>query len=163
MLAKLRHRLENGLQIGKKAALPAAAAVAAALLAGCASTMNYMEMKALMPPLASDKGRIYFYRPDSWRGGLITPDISVNQEVVGTSEVGGFFFVDRPAGSYDISCGKESVSDTGVTVAAGQEVYVRTVLGPGVVVARVIPQPVDAMTAIPEIRNLRYMPTRPAS
>jgi len=70
--------------------------VAAGLLLGaCASHLSYSEMQALMPPQPADKGRIYLYRESAFIGNLITPDIVVNGKMVGVSNPGTFFYIDR--------------------------------------------------------------------
>jgi hypothetical protein len=67
--------------------------VAATLLAACASGPKYSDVKSSIPPLSSDKGRIYFYRSNSMGGAAIQPNITLNGEKVGDSQPGGFFYV----------------------------------------------------------------------
>ena len=50
------------------------------------------------PDLAPGLGRIFFYRSNSAGGAIAQPKIFLNEEVVGVSRPGGFFFVDRPPG-----------------------------------------------------------------
>ena len=133
-------------------------AAAAMLLAACAAhEMSYMEMKALMPAAPADKGRIYFYRNTAWLGNLVTPDILLNNVSIGLSDPGSFFYVDREPGDYRAICGNNGDDHaTNFSLAAGQEIYVRTGVAGGVITANMETRVVDAMTAIPEMRGLKY-------
>lgn len=132
-------------------------AAAAMLLAACANNMSYMEMKALMPPPPADKGRIYFYRNTAWVGNLVTPDILLNNVSIGLSDPGSFFYIDREPGEYRAICGNNGGDHaTNFSLAAGQEVYVRTGVVGGILVADMETRVVDATTAIPEMRGLKY-------
>src|ERR1700686_5101650 len=77
------------------------------LLAACASGPKYSDVKSSIPPLSSDQGRVYFYRSNSMMGSAIQPSIMLNGEKVGDSKPGGFFYVDRPPGNYEVVCGTE--------------------------------------------------------
>jgi hypothetical protein len=132
-------------------------AAASLLLGACASHLSYGEMQALMPPQAPDKGRIYVYREDAWLGNLITPDVVLDDKTVGVSNPGAYFFVDRAPGTYQVLCGKGDHSSASITVAAGQQVYVRTAPAPSVVKAEMITEVVPNQAAIPAIANLKYV------
>jgi hypothetical protein len=130
---------------------------AALLLGACAHNMNYMEMKALMPPAPADKGRIYFYRTTAWLGNVVTPDILLNDVSVGLSSPGTFFYVDREPGAYRALCGNSGdYRAVNFNLAAGQEVYVRTAVASGIVTANMQTELVEATVAIPELRELKY-------
>ena len=131
--------------------------VAGLLLNACASHLSYSEMQALMPAQPADKGRIYFYRESAFMGNLITPDIVVNGKTVGTSNPGTFFYVDREPGDYQVFCGMGTLNQTGFTLAAGQDVYVRTTVGSGSIVkSTMVTEVVDTPVAIPAIHDLTY-------
>lgn len=132
-------------------------AVGGLLLGACASHLSYSEMQALMPPQPADKGRIYFYRESAFIGNLITPDIVVNGKVVGVSNPGTFFYIDREPGNYEVVCGMGILNQTGFALAAGQDVYVRTAPGTGSIVkSTMVTEVVDLPTAIPAIHDLKY-------
>jgi len=127
------------------------------LLDACASQLSYSEMQALMPQQPADKGRIYFYRESAWMGNLITPDIMVNGAVVGISTPGTFFYVDRDPGAYQVSCGAGTLNQTSFSLAAGQDVYVRTKVGSGSIVkSTMVSEVVELPAAIPAIHDLKY-------
>jgi hypothetical protein len=127
------------------------------LLGACTRDMNYVEMKALMPAVAADKGRIYFYRQSALLGNLVTPAIDLNDESVGVSNPGAFFYVDRAPGDYQAVCGQGPQNTARFSLAAGGEVYVQTNLEPGgIVVSHMQVQVAAADAAIPRMRNLRY-------
>ena len=78
------------------------AAGIAALLIGCATTgVRHSEMKSSLADPKSGDGRFYFYRLASAFGAAVQPEIKLNGVPVGTSRPGGFFYVDRPPGSYE--------------------------------------------------------------
>ncbi len=127
------------------------------LLGACANHLSYSEMQALMPPQPADKGRIYFYRESAFIGNLITPDIVVNGKMVGVSNPGTFFYIDRDPGDYEVVCGMGIMNQTGFTLAAGQDVYVRTTVGSGSIVkSTMVTEVVDLPVAIPAIHDLKY-------
>ena len=135
-----------------------AALVLALSLCACTSrpAMEFSEVKSLLPAVAADKARIYVYRDESWRGKQITPEIVVGGKSLGRSEEGEFVFIDTAPGTYEVHCGDTAESVLDVNVAAGQEIYVKTEVGPGIVTAHIIPHQVEPMVAIPEIRTLKY-------
>ena len=132
------------------------------LLAACATGPKYADVKSSIPPLASDKGRIYFYRPNSMGGAAIQPGIMLNGEKVGTSKPGGFFYVDRPPGHYEALCGTEVERKTNFVLAAGQERYVKTVIGMGIMVGHVQPELIDPEEGSVAIQSLHYAPMKDA-
>jgi len=136
--------------------LPAFLAAASLLLGACTRDMNYVEMKALMPAPPADKGRIYFYREFAWLGNIVTPDILLNNESIGLSNPGTFFYVDRAPGEYRALCGEGLEHGINFTLGAGEEVYVRTAVVGGVLKADMQTQVVAAAAAIPELRDLKY-------
>jgi hypothetical protein len=138
--------------------LPLHAFLAAAvlLLAACTRDMNYVEMKALMPAPPANTGRIYFYREFAWLGNVVTPDILLNDESIGLSNPGSFFYVDRAPGDYRAICGEGPEHAVNFSLAAGQEVYIRTAVAGGILKAEMQTQAVAASAAIPALRDLKY-------
>jgi hypothetical protein len=134
--------------------LPLAAAL---LLGGCASQLNYSQVRALEPPVAAGKGRIYVYRNEAWLGNLVTPDVTLDGKTVGVSNPGAFFFVDRDPGSYQLVCGNGDRNSATIALAAGAEVYVRTSVARSVVKSEMIMEVVQNTAAVPEIAQLKYV------
>ena len=139
----------------------AALAVGTVLALGaCASSgatgMSYSEVRSLTPELAPGKGRIYVYRQRALFGNLITPDVTVNGAVVGDSEPGGFFFIDRPAGDYQATAGKPEDRKAEFSLAAGESVYVKISVGGGVVTSHVNADLVGPDAAVAEIYGLSF-------
>jgi hypothetical protein len=131
-------------------------ATAVLLLAACSRDMNYVEMRALMPAPPANTGRIYFYREFAWLGNVVTPDILLNDESVGLSNPGSFFYVDRAPGDYRAICGEGPDHAVNFSVAAGQEVYVRTRVAGGILKAEMETVVVNSNAAIPAMRDLKY-------
>ena len=105
-----------------------------AALAGCASSSGakFTEANAVAPRLAPDKGRIYFYRSGSIVGVAIQPEIKLNNEPIGRAVPGGFFFVDRPRGSYEVSTATEVETKLAFALTSGETKYIRISISPGV-------------------------------
>ena len=126
-------------------------------LAGCAASgVKHDQMAASMPSLKAGQGRIYFYRTSSMVGAAIQPDIRLNGQVVGASKPGGFFYVDRPAGSYVASSSTETEKTLSFTLQAGETKYIRSSVGLGIVAGRVVLEPENRAKALDELNSLSY-------
>ncbi|MGU7774196.1 DUF2846 domain-containing protein [Burkholderia sp. MR1-5-21] len=128
----------------------------ALLASGCASGPQYKEMASSIPTLASDHGRIYFFRSGSVFGAGLQPQIKLNGNVVGQSKPGGFFYVDEPAGQYTVSTATETEKTVSFALDAGETKYVRTSVSLGVIVGRVVPSLEDSGVAMEAISGLKY-------
>ena len=127
------------------------------VLAGCATTgKEYSEMQSSVSPLKQGEGRVYFYRESSMVGAAVQPEIRLNGDDVGTSTPGGFFFVDRPAGSYQAHAATEVDRMISFTLADGETKYIRTSPTLGVIVGHVEFTLVDQAQAKKEMAELHY-------
>lgn len=126
------------------------------LVAGCATGPQYKDVAASIPTLAADHGRVYFFRSESFGGAMIQPEIKLNEQVVGRSVSGGFFYVDEPPGSYTVSTKTEVTRSVDFTLHAGETKYVRTSISMGVLVGHITPSLDDPETAPKEIESLKY-------
>jgi len=131
-------------------------AVAAALTGCAASGPSHKEMEAKMPVLKADQGRVFFYRPASFVGGGLSPDIKLDGVVVGESKQGGFFYVDTAAGKHEASTTTEATNNLSFVLDKGEIKYVRTKVSMGIMVGRVIPELVGAEEAKKEIAETAY-------
>ena len=137
--------------------------IASLLLAGCVTSgMKPAEMRSSMQALKPGEGRIYFYRTASFFGSGVQVDIHLNEEVVGTSMPGGFFFVDRPAGQFKAWASTEVARVVTFTLDAGETKYVRTYASMGILVGRVNLELVSAPEAEKELESLHYTGATPA-
>ena len=134
----------------------AALATAAALMAGCASGVKHKDMQASMAPLKSGEGRVYFFRSSSPFGAAIQPEIRLNNEVVGKSIPGGFFYVDRPAGNYVAAASTETEKTASFALAAGETKYLRSSPSFGVLVGRVVIELESPDKAAAEVADLSF-------
>lgn len=128
---------------------------------GCASGPKFTEVKSAIPSVAADKGRVYFYRSGSMFGAAIQPSVMLNGEKVGDSVPGGFFFVDRPAGAYEVLLSTEVERKATFTLEPGQLRYIRMSIGLGVIAGRVHPELVDASQGESEMLDTSYIGTIP--
>jgi uncharacterized protein DUF2846 len=124
-------------------------------LAGCASSSGakFSEMNTLAPRLTADKGRIYFYR-SGILGAAIQPEIRLNNEVVGRAVPGGFFFVDRPRGSYEASTATEVETKLAFPLAPGETKYVRVSISLGLFLGHMQFEVVNKQVAEAELASL---------
>ncbi|WP_342767011.1 DUF2846 domain-containing protein [Trinickia dinghuensis] len=133
-----------------------AAAGSLLLLAACASGPTYRDVAKSIPTLDANLGRLYFLRSASLLGAAIQPEIRLNDQVVGRSTPGGFFYVDEPPGTYTVITATEVERKITFDLAAGQTRYVRTKVGLGVLVGHVSPSLDWPETAEAEIQELHY-------
>lgn len=129
----------------------------AALLAACASGPKHAEVQSSIPALKATEGRLYVYRSGSMLGAAIQPNVVVNGKVAGESKPGGFFFVDLPPGTVEVSTSTEVEKKLTLTLDAGQTRYVRTSVGFGLMVGRVYPELVDNAQGAKEITETSYI------
>lgn len=130
-----------------------------ALLAACASGPKYNDVKSAIPTLRPDQGRIYVYRSATMLGAAIQTDVLLNGEKVGRSEPGGFFFVDRPAGNYEVSTSTETEKKVTFVLDRGQTRYIKTSIGLGLFVGRIQPELIDPAQGQQEVEELSYIGT----
>jgi hypothetical protein len=136
------------------------AATVAALLAGCATSgMRPSEMKSSMAPLRPDEGRVSFYRAASMVGAAVQPEIKLNEVAVGTSKPGGFFYVDRPAGSYEAHASTEVDRMVSFALAPGETKYIRTSPSSGVLIGRINFELMNPSEAQAQMASLHYTGT----
>lgn len=107
-------------------------------LSGCASGPKRTEMAASIPTIKTGDGRIYFFRSSSMLGAAVQPEIRVNDEIVGSSKPGGFFYVDRPAGQYKATAATETEKSLSLSLDAGETKYVRSSVTFGMLIGHVI-------------------------
>ena len=93
-------------------------------LMGCGQ--KYADVSHTLPSIAADHGRIFFYRDHAPFGVAIMPEIKLNGEVVGNSVHGSFYYLDKPAGNYEVSTSYDDSKNLQFTLAAGEQKYVRT-------------------------------------
>jgi len=136
-------------------------AIALAVLAGCASGPKYAEVANSFPQVAAGQGRIWFFRSSTPFGAAIQPDVMLNGVKVGDSVPGGFFFVDRPAGDYEVLLSTEVERKVTFTLEPRQERHIRMSVGLGLIVYRVYPELADPAEADKEIRELSYTGGKP--
>jgi hypothetical protein len=142
------------------------AASAVALLAtGCASGPEFKDVASSIPTIKEAQGRIYFYRSGTMFGAAIQPEIHLNDQVVGKSRPGGFFYVDEPAGDYVVSTTTETTKTLSFHLDAGETKFVKTSIGLGVLVGHIVPSLESADDANRHLEGLHYTgePTTAAS
>jgi hypothetical protein len=127
------------------------------VMSACAAGPKLAEMKSSIPILKSDEGRIYFYRSNSMVGAAIQPSITLNGKVVGSSRPGGFFFVDQTPGPMEVATSTEVEKKLTFILEPGQTRYVRTVIGLGLLAARVYPELVDNATGEQALEEASYI------
>ena len=143
--------------------LLSAIVLASAFLAGCASGPKFSEISSSIAPIPAGDGRVYFFRSSSMLGAAVQPDIRINGDVVGTSKPGGFFYVDRPAGSYAAAAATETENTIAFTLDPGETKYLRTSPSMGFLVGHINFEIEDPQKAKAEIETLSLTAAAPAS
>ena len=134
-----------------------AAFLLTASIAGCATTgAKYTEMAATLQPPADNMGRIYFYRTNPL-GAAVQPEVKLNGETVGKAVPSGFFYADRPAGSYEVTTATEVERKLTLTLEPGQVRYVRLSITVGFFVGHIYGELVDNDVGQKEIASTRYI------
>jgi Protein of unknown function (DUF2846) len=131
--------------------------VATLALAGCATGPRLSEIEASIPPLPPDQGRIYFYRKAVFFGDGLRPPVMLNGEQVGKAVPDGFFFVDRPAGSYVVSTSTEVTRTMSIELGKREEKYVRIAVSMGLVVGHLSPELAERGEALADMRDMHYV------
>jgi hypothetical protein len=100
------------------------------LLAMAACALPPPTASVAIPPIPAGAARVWFYRPVDAYDSLSTPYIRMNDAIVGVSLPNGASYRDVAAGQYHISVDSYLDSpqqDQNVTLAPGQEVYVKVI------------------------------------
>jgi len=131
--------------------------VAASLAGGCATGPKYQEFRATVPPIPDGQARVWVYRPSKMMGAAVQPLVHFNDVVVGKAQPGCYFHVDRPPGEYEVKTATEWADKLRITLAAGDEKYVRLTLLPGVFVGHLKPGEVKKEQALKELEGCRLI------
>jgi hypothetical protein len=126
-------------------------------LVGCATGPMLTDIESSIPPIPSGEGRIYLYRNAVFFGDGLRPAILLNGENIGNPIPDGFFFVDRPAGDYEISTTTEVERKLSFELAAGEEKYVRFNITMGIMIGHVYPELVNKDEALSEMEDMHYV------
>lgn len=126
-------------------------------LVGCATGPEFAKYSATIQPVAAGQGRIWFYRPSKMFGGVVQPNVFLNEQKVGKAQPGCYFFADRAPGDYEVKCTTEWSDKANLKLAAGEERYVRLTLGIGLFVGHIVPKEVDKAKGLDEIANCKLI------
>ena len=124
-------------------------------LGGCASGPAYEDYSGSIDPMLPLDGRIFVYRT-SVLGAAVQPKIWLNDEIVGKAKPKGFFYLDRPAGTYKIAASTEAERSLTFTLREGETKYVRLEVKMGAFVGHVKPVLVDHSVARDELQGMKY-------
>lgn len=141
--------------ISRRSVKAAIACLLLLVLAACAGGPQFDQVQSGFPPLAPGMGRIYIYRT-TVMGAAIQPSVKLDGETVGDAAPNGFFYVDRPAGTHQISTSTEVTRVLSLTLESGQVRYVRLGISFGFLVGHVYPELVDDSEGMKEIKDLHY-------
>ena len=126
-----------------------------ALLSACATGPTYADVAPTLSPPPEDSARVFIYRT-ALLGAAVQPDVKLNGDVVGRAVPGGFFYVDRPPGNYEMVTSTEVDRKLSFTLDKGQTRYVRLEISLGFFVGHVYPELVEASVGAKEIQKTSY-------
>ena len=128
----------------------------AVVLSACATGAKFAEVNPALVSESPNMGRIFFYRPSSF-GAALQPDVMLNNEKIGKAISWGFFYVDRPAGSYECVTSTEVERKVSFILEPGQTRYVRFSVSFGFFVGHVYGELVDDAVGLKEIKDCKYI------
>lgn len=129
--------------------------IAISSLAGCASGPAFQKYSASIPVIPVEQGRIYIYRKNIF-ATAIQPKVWLNEQVIGKAIPKGFFFVDRPAGTYQVKTSTEATRTLKFNLQSGEEKYVRLEPKIGAFIGHIKPVLVDSDVGKSEITQTKY-------
>ena len=132
-----------------------ACCLVALTLSACASGVKFTVMNPSTMPKDQDSGRIFFYRT-TVLGAALQPDINLNGTKVGNAVAQGFFYVDRPAGNYEVVTSTEVDRKVTFVLEKGQTRFVRFSVSMGFFVGHVYGELVDSADGLEEIKECKY-------
>lgn len=103
---------------------------------GCATGPKFSMVQPNMVSESPDEGRIFFYRTSAL-GAAIKPSVMLNGEKVGKAIAKGFFFVDRPAGDYEVVTSTEVKRKVSFVLEKGQTKFIKFNISMGFFVGHV--------------------------
>jgi hypothetical protein len=122
---------------------------------GCATGPEYKEIQSEIAAIEPGKGRVYLYRPQM--SFLYVGSVTLNGEEVRVPSAGGFVYVDREPGEYEVVIDAATNESATFEFEAGEEVFIRiTVDAGGLFLYTISPQFTDRETAIREMQELNY-------
>ena len=114
----------------------------AALVTGCASGPRYAEYRSTLAPPTEGYARVWFYRP-SVLGAAVQPAIKLDDKPIGKAVPHGFFHVETPPGTHEVSATTEWKHKAQIVVSTNRETYVQLNMMMGLFVGHVIPKEVS--------------------
>lgn len=124
-------------------------------MAGCTSGTTYDDYSSRPQPDSSYDGRVYVYRPTTVGPG-IRPTVRLDGEPVGRALAQEFFYLDLPAGDYEISAAKNTKRILSFRLKVGEVKYVRLEMKIGNASWQATPVLVDAEVAKEELKKTEY-------
>lgn len=129
--------------------------ILALTLASCASGVKFTQLNPSLTPPTQEVGRIYFYRT-TVLGAALRPEVRLNGEKVGEAIAQGFFYVDRPAGNYEVVTSTEVNRKVSFVLESGQTRFIRFSVSFGFFVGHVYGELVDDAVGRSEIQECKY-------
>ncbi len=132
----------------------------------CVSGPRFSSIASSTAAMESGKGRVYFYRRSTggWGYGQ-RAKILVNGVAIGRSTPGAVFFVDLPAGEYEVRVPVQfqsgSPSSVSFALRPGESVYVRTWLDGSAYLGRTKVRVVDPVEGYGAVQDLKLVSPQP--
>ena len=132
-----------------------ACGLVALMLSACATGVKFSEMNPGTMPNDPESARIFFYRT-TLLGAALQPEIRLNGTKVGNSIAQGFFYVDRPAGSYEVVTSTEVDRKVSFVLEKGQTRFVKFSVSMGFFMGHVYGELIDQAVGAEEIKDCKY-------
>lgn len=116
---------------------------------------KYSVLKPSFTPVRAEMGRVFFYRPVGFGGG-VRPVIKLNGKEIGESMPMAFFYLDLPPDNYTAEVTTEVTRKASFTLAAGEVKFIRFHVTMGFFIGHVNPEIVSEKLALEELEKCSY-------
>jgi len=126
------------------------------LMSSCVSMgPKYGVLKPTFPEMKAETGRVFFYRPVGFGGG-VQPVIMLNGKEIGKTMPMAFFFLDLPPDNYTAEVTTEVTRKVSFALDRGEVRYIRFHVTMGFFVGHVNGELVSEKLAFEELENCSY-------
>ena len=126
------------------------------LVSSCASIgPKYGVLRPSFTPMKAEMGRVFFYRPAGFGGG-VRPVIRLNDKEIGETMPMAFFYLDLPPGNYTAEVKTEVTRRVSFTLAAGEVRFIRFHVTMGFFIGHVNAEIVSEQLALQELKECSY-------
>jgi hypothetical protein len=107
-----------------------------ALFTSCGTTGKFIKVSNSFPAAENGKGVVYFYRPSAFTGAAVSYNIFHDNQIIGASKNGKYFYYQSNPGLQVFSATTEVKRELAVDIETGKSYYVKSSVVLGFLVGR---------------------------